>query len=916
MVAGLINGAVEGERTRVQPIIFRVFLASPGDVQHERMLAREVIDQVRAERAFRERVHLECIAWDQPGVEVAMEAGLTPQEAIKRGLPKPCECDLVVVIFWSRIGTPLPADYTKPDGTAYLSGTEWEYHDAIQAARNSGRPAVWLYRRKQTPAPSFDDPEYEDKLLQWQKVKSFFQTLMGEDGSLTGGVNHYQAPDEFRRQFEQHLRDHLTRFLEESSVPGLRSALPQEQEIEERLRWTGTPYPGLEAFKPEQAPIFFGRGKEVDQLLEVLRDPGIRFVSVVGASGSGKSSVVAAGLIPCLRAGALPGSAHWVDISFKPGERGNDPFLALAYALKAKLGATGRRETELAQDLRAKPDGFASCVGNLLSARPPVAELLLVIDQFEELFTLVPDAERAAFIEFIDTVVRTHKVRVLVTMRVEFLARALEIPVLAELFRGRGFFSLSAPGPWALAEMIRRPAHAAGLEIGDDLCDRVLKDTGSGPGALALMAFALHEVYERRKDPRRMTLQDYESLGDDAESGVAGAIQAQAERAVQRLGQSDDRVVHELFADLVEVNDQGVATRRRASLDPIRKDAARSRLVDALVEARILVTDKDRADNPTLEVAHEAVFSAWQRLSRWIEAHAAELRACRRLIRAASDWQEAGAPPFRYLPDRATLKQYRKVQPTCSRGDDAGLVGRFMGAAVRRQRLWGALLALVVLVVGIGSVHIWLQNRAMSWNVLRIWMLAKISLYDGPPMVKLPGGAFEMGESDCDAKDARSSSSSECPRHSVTIQPFEIGKYEVTFEEYSVFVLDSVGFEVPSDQNWGRGSRPVINVSWDDAKAYAEWLSRVTGKPFRLPTEAEWEYAARAGTTTNYWWGDDVNQDGKVWANCSDCGSEWGGKKTAPVGSFPANGFGLHDMHGNVWEWTEDDWHDNYERGA
>ena len=170
---------------------------------------------------------------------------------------------------------------------------------------------------------------------------------------------------------------------------------------------------------------------------------------------------------------------------------------------------------------------------------------------------------------------------------------------------------------------------------------------------------------------------------------------------------------------------------------------------------------------------------------------------------------------------------------------------------------------------------------------------------------------MRWGQSDCDAKGAESHDVN-VRRHSVTIQPFEIGKYEVTFDEYSAFVLDTDGVELPHDERWGRGSRPVINVSWDDAKAYAEWLSRVTGKPFRLPTEAEWEYAARAGTTTNYWWGDEVNQDGKVWANCYGCGSEWDGKRTAPVGSFPANGFGLHDMHGNVWEWTEDDWHDNY----
>ncbi len=151
----------------------------------------------------------------------------------------------------------------------------------------------------------------------------------------------------------------------------------------------------------------------------------------------------------------------------------------------------------------------------------------------------------------------------------------------------------------------------------------------------------------------------------------------------------------------------------------------------------------------------------------------------------------------------------------------------------------------------------------------------------------------------------------EWPVHWVAIRSFVIGLYEVTFEEYDAFAK-ATGRQLPADQGWGRGGRPVINVSWGDAQAYAAWLSEQTGKRYRLPTEAEWEYAARAGTETAYWWGGDVRQDGKVWANCWGCGSEWDNKQAAPVGSFRANPFGLYDMAGNVWEWTQDCWHDNY----
>ena len=114
-------------------------------------------------------------------------------------------------------------------------------------------------------------------------------------------------------------------------------------------------------------------------------------------------------------------------------------------------------------------------------------------------------------------------------------------------------------------------------------------------------------------------------------------------------------------------------------------------------------------------------------------------------------------------------------------------------------------------------------------------------------------------------------------------------------------------------EGWGRGQRPVINVSWDDVTAYVAWLAKKTGKPYRLLTEAEYEYAARAGKTTAYPWGDDIKLNGQAMASCKGCGSQWDNKQTAPVGSFAANGFGLYDMVGNVWAWTEDCFHDSYD---
>jgi formylglycine-generating enzyme required for sulfatase activity len=174
---------------------------------------------------------------------------------------------------------------------------------------------------------------------------------------------------------------------------------------------------------------------------------------------------------------------------------------------------------------------------------------------------------------------------------------------------------------------------------------------------------------------------------------------------------------------------------------------------------------------------------------------------------------------------------------------------------------------------------------------------------DCTEMVVVPDGEFNMGSGD---------SVNEKPEHRVVIaNPFAIGRREITFAEWDTCVTAGGCKYEPGDRGWGRGDRPVINVSWDDAKAFVAWLSQKTGKKYRLPTEAEWEYAARAGTTSTFWWGRTAGTDH---ANCEDCSSK-SLRQTAPTGTFRPNGFGLYDTSGNAAEWVEDCWNENY-RGA
>ena len=877
------------------PIHLRVFLASPGDVTQERALALGVLEQLPYDPLLRGQVTIESVAWDKPGAGTPMLATLTPQAAIAAGLPTPSQCDILVVILWSRMGTPLPADYRKPDGARYASGTEWEYLDALESARRSGRPDILVYRRTEKCLLDPDDPQFDDRLRQRRAVESFFAGFRNPDGSIRGGYNQYPNPESFGRQLDLHLRALIRRALQDR--PGEAPVAAAPARVPEPPPWSGSPFPGLRAFTPDDAPVFFGRGPEADALVARLAE-GCGFLAVVGASGSGKSSLVAAGLLPRLKDNAIEGAKdwllpgvvtvapgerkQWLGLRFTPGELGDDPLVALA----AKLAPLLPEETtpgQVARRLAGEPGAMAEYAEQILARSPPWAEALVLIDQFEELLTVVAENRRQAFIDWLAAAAGLPRLRILVTMRADFYHRWLAWPGLPEVLRGAPA-PVVAPGLAALFQTITGPAARAGLDLEEGLAARILEDTGTDSGALALLAFALHALYEGRTPEGRLTQSAYDAFG-----GVRGAISRRAEDTFGRLPAAAKASLGAVFRELVEADERGVATRRRVPRGRLATCPEGAQLIDAFTDARLLVTDRGPGGEALVEVAHEALFREWPRLRDWIGERAEDLRELRQAETAAGQWGAAGGAPSHLWAHERLAPVYEALSRLgTAPGDLAEPTRSFLRPEAER------------LIAELERAQTSHYRRAEIGD-----RLARIGdprpgvglRPDGLPDISwcpIPGGEVELEEGGGRFR----------------VEPFHIARYPVTYRQYRAFLEAPDGYRAkrwwkglrqedsPGEQYRPTDNHPAEGVSWYDALAFCRWLSAGLGHEVRLPTEWEWQQAATGGDPhKDYPWGD--WDEGRANTNESHL------SRTTAAGMYPGgvSAQGALDLAGDVWEW-------------
>ncbi len=600
----------------------KLFVSSPGDLLPERQVVQQVVARINGD--YLGVVQFEVIRWEEKSYSA--RAGFQSQIA------EASSCDLVIAMLHQRMGTPLPIEVAmRADGSAYESGTAYEIETSLVHAQTHSTPQLYMFRKAANGAllaPA--------KRAQFQVLEHFWQRLFVDPaGRILRAFQSFDAIAQLPPQLDLCVRGWLVEQGYLRDAPVWNSAV------------LGSPFRGLAAFEEQHAAVYFGRRVALDLAWQrVLRahEQGTGFLLMLGASGSGKSSLVKAGVVPLFRTHM---NAHGVILArvaeLRPGA---DPLAALARAI-SELEPLPKNEIDMA----VEPSDLTP-------------RYLLVIDQFEELFDQT-DAHIAQFATQCLTLLQVQRFYIVATMRADCYASLLEHAELAQLKDSGLSFDVRAPSDVDIEEMLRGPAAAAKLDFeraadGSDLADLIMADL-AGSDALAMMQLTLEELFQGRRDST-LTFARYAQLG-----GVQGALLSAAESAYASLDAEAQAALPHLLSELVAgFSDSGEAMCRPVALpevigkstatpqnadeiagvsiagDSIAGDSiagdhsqqARARLIVALVQKRLLIID-----GAQVRVAHEALVRVWPRAVTVLEDIAAAVILRERLAAPLSEWQ-------------------------------------------------------------------------------------------------------------------------------------------------------------------------------------------------------------------------------------------------------------------------------------
>jgi len=491
------------------------------------------------------------------------------------------------------------------------------------------------------------DLPYAVNIIIWRATSKRPEARYPDAYSLANDLKQVLAPDSTSSVMAQISTPSIPRIL--SNPPNANTII-----LEPASGYTN-PYKGLQAFQEADENDFFGRKELIERLIKRLADgeKNNRFLAIVGPSGSGKSSIALAGLIPALKRGALFGSQEWFYVQITPG---NNPLQQLADGLLSIAASTPTSLTDL---FGADDDALATIIPNILPVDS--SELILLIDQFEEIFTLVADEEiRARFLKLLVKAAQTptSRLKIIITLRADFYDRPLQYSGLSELMRDNTEIVLPLSLP-EMEEAITQPASRYGIQFEHGLVTRIINDVNQQPGALPLLQFALTELFDKR-DGYQLKTESYEEAG-----GVLGALARRAEELYVSLDSYSQAAAQQMFLRLVSLTEGAEDTRRRVTRTELNIIASDKTIVQKVLDEfgkhRLLTFDYEPGTRtPTVEVAHEALIRVWDRLREWLQSSREELHLHRRLSTAATEWVNAGRDKS-FLPSGARLVQFESL---------------------------------------------------------------------------------------------------------------------------------------------------------------------------------------------------------------------------------------------------------------
>lgn len=676
--------------------LFRFFVSSPSDVAEERHIVESILSELRDR--YGTWVTIEPFLWEKQPLMANVgdfQSQIAPVE----------EMHLVIAILWTRIGFELSdgkidgldPKFCPPTWNARNpTGTEVEIARTLQAFANSSEidisnryPDLLVYKKVgNEPKVSLQEAEYAAK--QYSETNTFFHWLTKDNtnGSFTAAFHQFETPV----QFENLLKEHLSRWIEQRL--GL---LHEEGKI--HLTWPhGSPFRALQPFDVEHSPIFFGRQRETFDILERLSElekdeNKPTFLMVLGKSGSGKSSLIRAGVISKILARR---GENWKYSILFPGIEGN-PINSLIHALCEKDVLSNLPSPQTLINI-SQNDSIPLCslVTELLEKEN--LRLFLLIDQFEELFNNTIDVSvKDLFAAILISLAKSKRVWIVSTMRSDFYHMLEMLPNLLSSIEGDGIYHLQIPNYSAIDLIVKNPAQAAGLRYeeknGITLDQTIIEDAMGLGDCLPLLEFTLHRLYEIGHDDGILSYEEYDSIGK-----IGGAINKHAIEVIASMDIDARNSLPDIFDELIGLDSDGNPIRLYPHVRIFGKETPASRMVEMLVKERLLVASFDQNKEATISLAHDLLLYHWNLIQEHIRQNIEMMKQRHWLRESAKRWETENYTSSLLL-DSDKLIDRAEIQYVYTDGKLSELENKLIEASIRyRVRKRKSILVTVALL--------------------------------------------------------------------------------------------------------------------------------------------------------------------------------------------------------------------------